>query len=143
MLILTNSCCNFHQKCGAFMKKAWLLFFLLFITTRISPQTGFSLDEYKQFLNSHQNMTSSDLLQLHSAGVFKEGLNINTSNVLYFDSICTKYNLTDYEKQLIQSHGFMASERLSFDSYGEAVQDIYVKDLPVFVSTDAILHTVH
>jgi hypothetical protein len=88
-------------------------------------------------------MTSSDLLQLHSAGVFKEGLNINTSNVLYFDSICAKYNLTDYEKQLIQSHGFMASERLSFDSYGEAIQDIYVKDLPVFVSTDAILHTVH
>jgi hypothetical protein len=134
---------KFRKKCGAFMKKAWLLFFLLFITTRIFSQTGFSLDEYKQFLSSHQNMTSSDLMQLYDAGKFKEGLNINPSNVLYYDSICAKYNLTDYEKQLIQDHGFMASERLSFDSYGEAVKDIFFKDLPVFVSADAMLHTVH
>jgi len=125
------------------MKKAYLLFILIFIPLGIFPQTVFSLNDYKQFLISHQNMSSTDLIQLHDAGMFTEGLNINTSNILYYDSICAKYSLTDYEKQLIQSHGFMASERLSFDAYGDALKDVFFKDLPVFVSTDAILHAVH
>ena len=125
------------------MKKVNLLFLLVFYASRVCPQSGFSLEDYKQFLNSHQNMTSGQLLQMHDAGLFKANLNINTDSIVYFDSICTKYNLTDYEKQLINKNGFMASERLSFDSYGEAIKDIFLKDLPVYVSADAILHTVH
>ena len=125
------------------MKKVALLFVLVICATRVFPQSGFSLEDYKQFLNSHQNMTASDLLQMYNAGTFTADLNLNLSNVTYFDSICVKYNLTDYEKQLVQQHGFMASERLSFDSFDDAVRDIYYKDLPVFVTADAILHSVH
>jgi Protein of unknown function (DUF3160)/FlgD Ig-like domain len=125
------------------MKKVSLLFLFVIYTTRVFSQSGFSLEDYKQFLNTHQNMTSGQLLQMHDAGLFNTNLNMNIDSVLYLDSICTKYSLTDYEKQLIQKNGFMASERLSFDSYGDAVRDIFFKDLPVFVSTDAILHSVH
>jgi len=53
------------------------------------------------------------------------------------------YNLTDYENSLIQSNGFMVSERLSRSTFGEAFLEIYQKDLPVFISTDAILHAFH
>jgi hypothetical protein len=88
-------------------------------------------------------MTSGQLLQMHDAGLFNANLNINSDSIVYLDSICAKYNLTAYEQQLIKKNGFMASERLSFDSYGDAVRDIFFKDLPVFVSTDAILHSVH
>jgi hypothetical protein len=88
-------------------------------------------------------MTSGQLLQMHDAGLFNANLNINSDSIVYLDTICSKYNLTDYEKQLIKKNGFMVSERLSFDSYGDAVRDIFFKDLPVFVSTDAILHSVH
>ena len=91
------------------MKKVNLLFLLVFYASRVCPQSGFSLEDYKQFLNSHQNMTASDLLQMYNAGTFTADLNLNLSNVTYFDSICLKYNLTDYEKQLVQQHGFMAS----------------------------------
>ena len=125
------------------MKKISLLFLFVIYAMRISPQSGFSLEDYKQFLNTHQNMTSGQLLKMHDAGLFNANLNINTDSIVYLDSICIKYNLTDYEKQLIKKNGFMASERLSFDSYGDAVRDIFFKDLPVFVSTDAILHSVH
>src|ERR1017187_3197618 len=123
------------------MKKVSLLFLFVICTTRIYSQ--FSLEDYKQFVNIHQNMSSDQLLQMHNAGIFRANLKINTDNIVYFDTICTKYNLTDYEKQLIMKNGFMASERLSVDSYGDAVRDIFFKDLPVFVSTDAILHSVH
>lgn len=125
------------------MKKVSLLFLIVICTLTLYPQSQFSLEDYKQFLNSHQNMSSDQLLQMHDAGLFKSNLNINADNITYLDSICIKYNLTDYEKELIKKNGFMASERLSFDSYGDAVRDIFFKDLPVFVSTDAILHSVH
>jgi hypothetical protein len=125
------------------MKKVSLLFLLVLYASRVCPQSGFSLEDYKQFVNTHQNMTSGQLLQMHDAGLFNSALNIGTDSVVYLDSIFIKYNLTDYEKQLIKKNGFMASERLSFDSYGDAVRDIFFKDLPVFVSTDAILHSVH
>lgn len=125
------------------MKKVSLLFFLIIFISQVFPQPGFSLDDYKQFLITHQNMTSGQLLQMHDAGIFNANLNINTNNIAYLDTICSKYNLTDYEKQLIIKNGFMASERLSFDSFDDAVRDIYYKDLPVFVTTDAIMHSVH
>jgi hypothetical protein len=125
------------------MKKVSLLFLLVLYASRVCPQSGFSLEDYKQFVNTHQNMTSDQLLQLHDAGLFNSDLKMNLDSVAYLDSICIKYSLTDYEKQLIKKNGFMASERLSFDSYGDAVRDIFFKDLPVFVSTDAILHSVH
>jgi hypothetical protein len=88
-------------------------------------------------------MNTSELLQMHDAGLFNANLNLNLGNILYLDSICAKYNLTDYEKQLLQQHGFMVTDRQSFNSFGEAIKDIFIKDLPVFVSADAILHSVH
>ncbi|HVO73610.1 MAG TPA: DUF3160 domain-containing protein, partial [Ignavibacteriaceae bacterium] len=41
------------------------------------------------------------------------------------------------------NHGFMVSERLSPYSFGDAFLGIYHKDLPVFISTDAILFALH
>ena len=51
--------------------------------------------------------------------------------------------LTDYEKSLLQGNGFLVSERLSKESIGMQLLDIWQKDLPIFISTDAILHTFH
>ena len=78
-----------------------LLFLFVICTSRVFSQSGFSLEDYKQFLNIHQNMTSDQLLQMHDAGLFKADLKMNTDSVVYLDSICIKYNLTDYEKQLL------------------------------------------
>ena len=130
-----------------FMKILKLYFFTLLLTflpQRIQAQpTQFNINTFKQFLQSNQNMVTSQLLEMHSAGIFKGNLNLNYEDVLYFDTIAAKYNLTNYEKLLIQKHGFMATERLKFPSYGTSMLDIYHKDLPVFVSADAILHAYH
>jgi len=119
-------------------------FLLIFFPLLIKAQpTQFNINEYKQFLQSHQNMVTSELLEMHSAGTFRTDLNVDFENAQYFDSISIKYNLTDYEKSLINQNGFMVSERLSNLSFGEAFLEIYENDLPVFVSTDAILHAFH
>ena len=109
----------------------------------LNAQSGFNNEQYKQFLQSHQNMNSPQLLEMHDAGGFKNNINVNYIDALYFDTIATKLYLTGYEKSLIQKYGFMVSERLSQESFGRAFLEIYHADLPVFVSTDAILHAFH
>src|SRR5574338_712247 len=129
------------------MKNIILLFILLsifpFCTQTDIKAQGFDLTEYQNFLQNHQNMQTGDLLQMHPAGVFNGNINVNYQDILYFDSIDTKYSLTPYEKSLIHDHGFMVSQRLSKPSFGELLLDIHHYDLPVFVSTDAILYAYH
>ena len=120
-----------------------IISFLLIPLLYLNAQSNFNIDLYKQFLQNNQNMITSQLLEMHNAGGFKNAINTNYNEALYFDSIDAKYNLTDYEKSLIQNHGFMVSERLSKISFGESFLQIYHQDLPVFVSADAILHAFH
>jgi len=117
------------------------LFSILFIT--YTAAQNFNIEDYLEFLSQHQNMSTEELLSMHPAGNFLDNISSNYEDALYFDSIDIKYNLTEFEKSLIGDHGFMVSERLSKISFGEAILEIFHKDLPVFVSTDAILHAFH
>lgn len=103
----------------------------------------FDVEAYKQFLSSHQNLTTAQLRTLHATGIFAAEAPTNSAAARYFDSIDARYKMTPYEKLLISKHGFMATERLQSSSFGNAFAEIYNRDLPVFVSTDAILHSLH
>ena len=110
----------------------------------MSPgQESFDVQAYKSFLSSHANLSANGLLGLYPAGRFGANISFATDSAAYFDSIRTKYNLTSEELALIQKNGFVVTERLSRRSFGQAFLEIYNQDLPVFVSTDAILHAVH
>ena len=121
----------------------YLFITLFFQSNLFSQEINFSIDAYKQFLSTHQNMNTDDLLKMHPAGLFEKKLNYDYQNAEYFDSIDTKYNLTYYEKSLLQKNGFMVSQRLSEMSFGSSLLKIFHNDLPVFISTDAILHAYH
>ncbi len=118
------------------------IIFCLFSISKIQAQ-NFNLNAYKQFLQTHQNISTQSLLQLYSAGRFSSNIKLNFNSAVYFDSINAKYNLTSYERSLIQQNGFVVSERLTMNSFADAFTDIYSKDLPVYISTDAILHALH
>jgi hypothetical protein len=113
------------------------------ISSALSQIPPFDIDVYKSFLATHQDMSANELLALHPAGSFAHAAPMSFPSALYADSIAFKYNLTDYEKSLIEQNGFMVTERLSSPSPAAAFLDIYQKDLPAFVSTDAILHAWH
>jgi Protein of unknown function (DUF3160)/FlgD Ig-like domain len=130
------------------MKKSCIsslpLLFGLFLGIGYAQQgQQFSIDAYTSFLNSSKNLTPQELYSLHPAGLFRSGVPMAISGAVYVDSVSIKYQLTDGEKSLLAKNGFVVTERLSYGSFGEALGDIYHKDLPVFVSTDAILHTIH
>lgn len=120
----------------------WLITFLFISSYSIYSQV-FNIEDYKQFLQQHQNMSTEQLLQMHDAGTFTDQINTNYSDALYFDSLDGYCNFSEFEKSLIQDHGFMVSERLKRISFGESLLEIFNQDFPVFVSTDAILHAFH
>ena len=117
--------------------------YFILIPSKIISQSNFNLEEYKQFLLANQNMETEQLLQMYSAGMFVDDLNNSISDVRYLDSISIKYDLTEYELSLLKKNGFFVSERMNKVSFGEAFLDVFIKDLPLFISTDAILHAFH
>ena len=115
---------------------------LLFAAAAFS-QSNFNINAYKQFLQTHQNMSNTDILQMYPAGNFVGDLNLNNTTTRYLDSIISKYSLTLHELYLLDQNGFFVSERLKKISFGEAFMEIFHRDLPVYISTDAILHPLH
>ncbi|MCB9248136.1 MAG: DUF3160 domain-containing protein [Ignavibacteriales bacterium] len=116
---------------------------ILFYFFNISLFAQFNTDSYKQFLTQNENLTTADLLQMHNAGLFENSADANWQNALFSDSIAIKYELTEDEINLINKNGFAVSERLQQPSFGAQFTDIYHKDLPVYISSDAILHAFH
>jgi hypothetical protein len=105
--------------------------------------SSFTLEAYKQFLSTHRDLSTGDLASLYTAGRFVGTIGADFTAASYFDSINATYHLTLDERSLLRDHGFVITERLKRNSFGEAYLEIYKRDLPVFVSTDAILHALH
>jgi len=97
----------------------------------------------RQFASCFSPAQLEELLQMHDAGFFTDQINTNYEDALYFDTLDGFYNFTEFEKSLIEDHGFMVSERLKRISFGGSFLEIFNEDFPVFVSTDAILHAFH
>ena len=128
------------------MRPSRNLILVILLTILFSFQAStqvFNIDDYREFLQQHQNMNSPELLEMFPAGFFTAEINSSYNDALYFELIDSIYNLTEYEKSLLEDNGFMVSERLRKVSFGKALLEIFNDDLPVFVSTDAVLHAFH
>jgi hypothetical protein len=53
------------------------------------------------------------------------------------------FRLNTNEFAVFQINGFVVSQRLERESFADVFYDIYTDDLPIFVTTDAILHAWH
>ena len=124
-------------------KFSLLVLLAVFSETAFSQSNQFNINDYKQFLAANKNLQTSQLLEMYSAGSFVDVINLPLSGVRYLDSINAKYNLTDFEISLLNKNGFFVSERMNKISFGQSLLEIFHRDLPVFVSTDAILHAFH
>lgn len=122
-----------------------LIIFSLLITCTMG-QSQFSTDAYTLYLQENQNLTYQNFQEKFLAkNPYYKGFDTDTpwNEYAYFDTIVDNYKVTDQEKELLKQNRFVVTERLNFDCFGTAFHDIYVKDLPVFISTDAILHALH
>lgn len=101
------------------------------------------LDTYRQHLRDNAGLTAADLLARHGADHFLGAAPTSFASAAFADSIDHYYQLTPYEELLLDRYSFTVTERLRPSSFGAAYLEIYQQDLPVFVSTDAILHALH
>lgn len=106
----------------------------------ISP---FDVTAYAAFLAAHKDMSPAELLGMHPAGKFARTIPLAAGPPRRLDSIDMKYFLTTGEKLLLNTNGFLVTERVAPASFGAAFLEIWRYDLPVFISTDAILHALH
>jgi hypothetical protein len=121
----------------------YLLILLLYINSFSFSQSNFNVDRYNQFLQTNKNLTYNGLLSLHDIGTFRSNIKNPPGSILYLDSLERKIKLTVYEKELLSKHGFVVTERIKAIDYRYMFLDIWRNDIPVFITTDAILHALH
>ena len=110
-----------------------LLSLVSLVGTATAQQGRFDIEAYKAFLEAHTDISAADLQAMHPVGLFAEGVAARFDEAFYSDSIGASYDLTDYERSLLDQHGFMVTERLAPNSFGDGFLDIYKKNLPIFV----------
>ncbi len=125
---------------GDFMKKI-VLFILIVGCLDVFSQ--FDIEKYKEYLNTHKEMTYEELIKEYPAGFFNDKAPSDFLNSEYGKEISEKFNISDYEKQLINTNGFMVTDRLKYPTFIHALWDIFKKDMPVYISTDAIFQALH
>ncbi|MGE5402247.1 MAG: DUF3160 domain-containing protein, partial [Ignavibacteriales bacterium] len=126
------------------MRKSLLLSFLFLFVTVLNAQSNvFDVNAYKQFLSENQNLSTSRLMSTYQAGKFESNLMLYPKSALYLDSAIIKLSLTNDEVSLLSQNGFMVTERFGMPSMNSALDLVYQKDLPVFISTDAIAEAIH
>ena len=108
------------------MKRLLLLIFsfALVVGAAMAQHGAFDMDAYKAFLATHADINTADLQAMHAAGPFAEHVAARFDDARYSDSISVTYELTDYERSLLDQHGFMVTERLAPHSFGDGYMDI-------------------
>ncbi len=122
------------------------LFSLIVTGSTLKAQSTFDKEVYMQFLEENKTLTADQLLQnnppktvYYAERIYPSELN----DVPWFDSIDNMYNLTPAEKELLANNFFMVSQRLENNCWADAFISIYSSDLPLFISTDFVLYTLH
>ncbi len=105
--------------------------------------TEFDLEAYQLFLDQHQNLSFDGLLELYPADDLLSESPVRFKDALYADTVQRYYRLNTQEVGLLERHRFLVTDRIRYKSFGEAFFTIYKRDLPVYLSSDAILHALH
>ncbi|KAA3620458.1 MAG: DUF3160 domain-containing protein [Calditrichaeota bacterium] len=130
------------MKFDKIFKGFFVTIFILPMPLQGQTSGNFDIDTYSRVLNENKNMSTAELLGTYAAGNFDARVAAQ-NQPFYLDSIDAHYKLTAYEKSLFDKNGFVVTQRLQPRTFADAFLNIYYKDLPVFISTDAILHALH
>ncbi len=129
------------------MKSIKLILLLLVGLTSVAVfcQSHFSIAQYQQFLDANRDLEYAQLVDAFPVQQYYKGFSgtLPIDNYLYLDSIRQKLQLTEDELMLLEQNRFVVTERKMYQFIGDAFFTIFHCDLPVMVTTDAILHALH
>lgn len=112
----------------------------------VNGQDNFDPVSYKAYLEANKSLTADQLLAKYPPQTTyyssRDHL-ADLGSIPWFDSINSVYNLTGYEKSLLKNNFFVVTERLPSKTWVGALVQGYNNDLPLFLSSDFILYTLH
>ncbi len=108
-------------------------------------QSGFDPNAYSQYLKANQDLSYDQLSSKFTTGYYYNDrlFPADPYAYKYFDSIVDVFGITDDELALLRNNKFVVTERLSYNNMVNPLDLIFHMDLPVFISTDFILKTLH
>lgn len=109
-------------------------------------QSSFSVAEYMQFRAEHRDMTPEALLLENPARTTyyaSRQYPADLNRIPWFDTLNRAFTFTEDELSFIRQNHFMVSERLNHHDWAYGFIQIYGQDLPLFLSSDFILETLH
>jgi len=121
--------------------RAWLL-----IALCLGAQTAsaFDINAYRDFLDQNENADYATLRDRHIPDPrFLRDLALDTSGATYLQDIIDAYALTPDELELLAENGFVVTERMKRETYGQLLNSAWTHHLPLYVSSDVILHGLH
>jgi hypothetical protein len=99
---------------------------------------------FEKLLAQHQDMTFDELrAKTVKPREFAGDLSFDPTKAAHFDRLNKKFQLTDPEIAILKKQGFVSLDMNKRFSFASAYFAIYSADVPVFVSTDSIMHALH
>lgn len=99
---------------------------------------------FERILDRHKDLTFD---QFHARvgpdRAYLDKLSADPTKSEFFDQVSRKLEMTKEETALFRKTGFVSLDLKRRYSFASAYYHIYTADLPVLVSTDAILHALH
>ena len=109
-------------------------------------QSSFSPEAYMQFRSQHLDYTAGQLLSDHPPRTTYYAERMYPADlpmIPWFDTLDSHFHFTDDEKRILSNNYFMVTERIRDFSWTDAFIELYGNDLPLFISSDFILSTLH
>ncbi len=114
-------------------------------TPSVSAEKAQFLATFQPIVAGANDMTLAQFLALHTPANAVQPITPPADPLLAknMDLVDQKLTLSTGEKAKLQANGFVVSDRLQHDTMAEALLDVFQKDLPVLVTTDAICQALH
>ncbi len=111
----------------------------------VNAQKTQFLTSFKPVVAAGKDMTLEQFLAAHTPADAVKPITPTTDPLTAknMDLVDQKLTLTQGEKDKIKANGFVVSDRLQRDTMAQALLEVFQKDLPVVVTTDAILQALH
>ncbi len=99
---------------------------------------------FEKLLDRHKDMTFDQLrAKTIKPREYAAGLSFDPTKTTHFDQVNKKFSLTADELAVFKKNGFVSVDMDKRFSFASAYFAIYSADVPVFISTDSIMHALH
>lgn len=101
-------------------------------------------NRYDVLLARHKDATYDDVAAAYpKRSPYLKKLSFDPTKARYFDLVRHRLKLSKDEIARYTRNGYVAIDQGQLQSFPAAYQQVYTSDLPVFITTDSILHALH